>query len=1273
MALVLLMASAAWAVGWYVTRPERLAGRLASAIASATGTEATIDSARYVWPGRVEIEGLRLALPAAGRDPASEAAAAAAAMAELFTAASATVTVDLSRAWSGRVALESIALREPTLTVVEDPATGVTNLERLQRLRADPDVPLTMPDRLPALSIRRGLLQRATVVEGERRLLGRMQLRGRLATEDGRKGVYRLELAARPLEPAATPAATPRWDELDPGDEEATELTGQIDLRRFAAALELERFELDPVQRALLPAELRAMWDRLDPAGTLPMIRLRFSPRLGWQPVAVEAEMRLDDVALTLPIDPLYRARMTGVAGTLVYRNDRLEVHDLRGDVEGVRYRLDGFVDARRPADRYDLRFATDRFEVPESPAIVPALPPEIEANYHRLSPSGAFRLDAHVQRDGRGEPIRYRGRVDVLGASVVYERFPYPAHDMTGVIRFSQDEVVIEHLVGTPEGGGRVEVAGRIAPPGDGAAVDMTVKLRGVPIGDALLAAMEPEHREALALLMHRPAMQRLVALGLVDPDAPVEPGSPTRDAPPYPFRLGGELNADVDVHRPLGDDARYLNTTTVYARGLGGLFEYFPLPAVGQSGSVRFNREAVTIDDVVARVPGGGTVMATGRITGHGDDDGPFTPDLRLTRATGRVNDLLLDALPDQQAEQIRRLGLTGDLAAEALIHRDAERDRIAFDVDVELANGRADPLGSGLVLQPLSGEIKVDNDGFDLAPIVAVCEDGRVEVTARWRRPRGDGEDRGDFRVRLVGRDMPVDDRLGGLVPDDAAAAAAWRDALSRLHPEGVTGFDARVRRPAAGPVEYAVALTPTRLAFDFNGHRFDLRDITGSARFEGGGLELESLAARSDDGTLGIDGLVDLSGDAGAALALSFDLQRIGPTTRALLPDPAIEAIDAVALAGAVSTDAARLRVTPRPADTLSPTPIGDTEPTAAAPLDHPFTGRPHVEFQAPIRFDGAAVDLGVAIENIHGRAVIDLATDAAEPDRPPRFALDFQGRHLAVLGRPVDRVELALDNASARDRLDVATLRGSAAGGAIVGRGYVDFAGPAPGYRLRLDLLEAELDPLMHPEDFTPDHRNTAGEPADPPAFVAAPLALTVRDVERGVVTASLSIDGPLDESADRRGRGALAVRNATLFDAPLGMAVLQSVNLALPDSRAFDRVACRWSLLGDTVTIDELTFETPTFAVTGAGAMTLPDTRLDLQMVTRVAGRQGLGKLGDAFNLFKDELIDIRITGTLDDPDTRLVSFQGLRNTWLRLFGLAPEPARHPMPIVPSR
>src|SRR5690606_31570676 len=102
---------------------------------------------------------------------------------------------------------------------------------------------------------------------------------------------------------------------------------------------------------------------------------------------------------------------------------------------------------------------------------------------YDRFDPSGRFQVEMTAARDAFGQPMHLDGRLRLDDAAGTYHKFPYPAHDVSGVVRFTGEEIVIESLTGRGPGDTTFTFeSGRIAPPGDGAQVQMTIHARNVP-----------------------------------------------------------------------------------------------------------------------------------------------------------------------------------------------------------------------------------------------------------------------------------------------------------------------------------------------------------------------------------------------------------------------------------------------------------------------------------------------------------------------------------------------------------------------------------------------------------------------------------------------------------------------------------------------------------------------------------------------------------------------------------------------------------------------
>ena len=84
---------------------------------------------------------------------------------------------------------------------------------------------------------------------------------------------------------------------------------------------------------------------------------------------------------------------------------------------------------------------------------------------------------------------------------------------------------------------------------------------------------------------------------------------------------------------------------------------------------------------------------------------------------------------------------------------------------------------------------------------------------------------------------------------------------------------------------------------------------------------------------------------------------------------------------------------------------------------------------------------------------------------------------------------------------------------------------------------------------------------------------------------------------------------------------------------------------------------DELSLDGPSLTIAGAGTMMIPSTELNLVMVSRNTKAPRLGPVSDLLDMFKDELLAIRVTGTLESPRTGVTTLRGFQRGWQSVFG----------------
>ena len=1265
--LVALVAAAV-----YFTRPAQLTSFVAERLSGATGAAVTVGKATLSWGGELTLDDVAADVPGL---PASMRG-----YARLFDAERVTVQLGLSSWWRGRVAVRELGVESPRLHLVEDLDAGRLNLELLTPPRGGGGMPVTLPAVVDVQGARVVFKQLA---DGELNTIDTMRLEGELRESGGDApgvaGRYGFELR-----------------ELGVADAVDSTLAGEVDLMDVGLMLRLEGFSVERPHRYLVPTAFRRVWDALDPEGELPALELTLRANARGTLELTGAVLELRGLSITPPygdlgllpgvsgvqgtaVDEPYRPRMREVSGRFVVDREWLRVEGLSGVIEGVRYEAEGRWSIA-PDGPGRLSVSTEPFEVDQDPRYLAALPMVGSTLFQRLSPSGRFTASFTVEKPGGGHPVA-SGVVEALGASARYAKFPYPLEHVTGKVTFDPTAVRIESMRCTGPGGGTITVDGVIAPPGEGAAVSLDITARGVPLDDDVLAALGDEPREAVARLFDRERYRELVEEGVIrsGEGEPVLSTAGGGDGSPPMFDLGGELSVDVAVRRPAGHDVETEVTTAVDVAGLRALMRGWPYPLIGRSGRVVVDRGGVTVDRVVVAGLTGATGTVTGRLDRVAAGEMPLIA-LDLGGVSVPLDKMLLHSIRSPVRQRLADLHLDGRFDGGGRVFRSATQSDPDWLISGDVLNASVTPYGGRFTLDRITGRAIVDRYSLTLSDVTSRHGDASVDVLGRfdWGTTRAAA-----LSVNATG--MTVEPALVDLLEPGSDERARLVELMRRYEPRGT--FDARLRvsegpGPGAGgearvePVQ--VTVEPHAMDLTLGGRRLGVTGMTGRARVTPGRVDVQALGGRVRDGGASgaaggtggagftVDGLVGLDGVTDTALSFTAEADAADPAAHAVLPPAVVAVLERLNVTGTVRVTDARVlrRVAPAPAPAPPPGAGADAGPadtgnTDTTPSD--AAGPARFELDAAVQLDGLAADPGFAVTDLVGRLRVGVRSYDHQPR--PRLDLALDADRLRVVGRLVQPLRLGLDNAGGDpDQLHLRGLVGGVYGGLVVGEGTVPLD-PAGHLRLALILTGAAVDPLLKPTEHDPLHPDAPpvpphAPPTAPPgnAPTRTPYVDLNRDPDAGVASASLDLNLPLNDPTQRLGRGAIALRDAALYDRPVATALLRATSFTLPSGSPLDTLDVRYVLDGSLVTLDAITFTGPRLELSGTGTVTLPGQELDLVLVSRDDQAIHLGPLSDLVNLVKDELVTLRVGGTLTAPEARIVSLRGLRQTWADLF-----------------
>ncbi|MEQ9460467.1 MAG: hypothetical protein RIG82_05905 [Phycisphaeraceae bacterium] len=1116
---------------------------------------------------------------------------------------------------TGSNPIDTVLLIRPTLRIVENQADGELNLARLLRLAQKQRDTQTTPGQqsarepvdLPTVYLRAAEIHFASRdTQGNVTELAQYPLTGHMKPRGSTGYQFILKQATRTSRPGFI-------------------LTGRFNAEEPSINLDLERLDLEQGIRYALPRNARTWWDSLDPQGDVTRVSLGVRQLQDtWQ---VNAQLILNQAAITLPFTDQRPPRMTGVTGRLAINNNQPSI-ELTGNIEGIQYAIEATAQSLSPDASFTMTAKTDPFVVPDRPDLIFALPPQARDLYNNLEPAGTLAIETTLNRATPNGPITYRGTIHAIDASIRYFRFAYPVRNVRGTVKFSPEAVELIGLTGNGVTGAFIAIDGRIAPVGLDPAVNINVTINDLPIDHLLFEALNDGSDQAVQMFFDREQYARLQSEGILD-SPPLEPDQI------IPPTLGGTIDADFTLRRPVGPDQPAITTTVIDTTGLRALQRHWPYPITSQRGTFTVSNNYVRIDDLHVTGPTGGSGVINAQLQRE-EETGRLDGDVVITQAQLPVDPYLLATIPGTARNIVTNLAPTGNLEGNATVSLKMD-GTASFDVNANVLSASLTPHGGDYRILDVNGSFSVTNEQLTIPAMTGDHAGSTLAAsgTINWGDPAGPA-----IIADVNATNLTIEPGLIHLIPPDTTLRPAVETLFDTHKPTGTTHAHLSVRRqPVSDDPGISLELTPSRLAFDFNDLRFDSSNLTGTATINTSIITLNQITAATSDATLTLHGTSSHNTDT-ANLDISASGGAIDTSIRALLPPGAVRFIDNFQLTGGWSVNA-----------TLNRTP--------QANQPHPIT-----TFKGRIDLEKAAFNPGIIITDAYGS--VDLAIRADNTSDWPLIDLTAVIARLQATKRTVEYAALQLSNTKNRERIDIPMLRGALYDGSISANGSIELTGSTE-YRFNLDIVNTDIDRFAEPKDPAPPtdaqrawvQQALAAKPDDFESLTAPPPIPASANPDN--FSASLSLAGITGQPDSRMGRGELQAVKINLLDQPLSLAVLRAFNLTLPNRRPLDTATMRYLIDGDHVRFDGVQFTAPDFAIIGAGNMNYVTREIDLALYSRSRTGSTLG-LNRVVDTLRDQIAAIRVTGTVEEPQTSVSFFPGLRDSLQSTLGLSSVP-----------
>ncbi len=1233
-----------WLVYRHYTSPEQIRAMAARALHDATGAEVKVGNGEFELSGTLILHDLSMSVPGM-RGQASR-------------LLDAPVTVIHFNSWAllrGRFDVTQVTMLQPvTIYVTEDLVTGRYGFQNLQpkpgelrspRSGALPQVTITQADVVLGLS--RGEEYEETQ---------RISLSGDLSTTSGTPG-YQFVLK-----------------QLNADRDPAPQIGGTLNLDKLTFTAWLDHFSFAGWQRHLIPHNMRDWWDRLEPTGEIPVVRIGYhsDPRVG-----IYAEFDVRQLEINLPLESA-KVRSAIDEASVAINRDGIRISNLKGRVEDIE------VVAREATVwgfESDAPFSLDlsvKGEIPHKPPLVDALPRVLRKTLDRFGPVGDFAATLKSRRARPGEAPEIDARVTFTASHMLDQENPYPMTDVRGELDITHERLTMKIDARGPTGA-VITVDGLIAPPmEDRPAFDFHIRATDVPMDEHAWGTLSEKQTRVVEGIFDKEKYAALVEAGLIhtvktkaaavaalaqakgeagvegeaeaEGEAEVEAeigaeAAPNASVPSQlselealaarpVFEMGGKLDAEVRFLKEGGPGKKSTTTVTIDMAGLNVLVTPWPYPLTLEAGQLVLAGRSTKLDGIVARGVAGGRGTLHGVFEPSENDDARILPNLTFNAADMPVDALLVASLPDGRGQWVTDFALTGLLDFEGRIFPREDGPGHTFSIATHLRNAKATPFAGSYILDNLTARLLLKPEYFTIEAFDATHGDTALSLGGRvlWqdRRPKMD--------LTINARALSLSDPVSDLLPPGDPEMQQAREMLATYKPQGIVDLALRFNTDPDDPRDkFNLQLSPQSLAFTMpDGARVSFSEASGDILVTPGVIKLGKFAGTLGAARVGLNGEVRTGDTPAADLTIDAAAPRIDDAMLAVLPAQVAATIRNLEAQGGYAIQGAKL--------TFAQDPKGLA-----------------FDFAARIDLDDASAVVGVPASKIKG--VLDIATSQKAGDPDPQLSLTLDAQEMRLLDRLLAPARVELQPLGRDNLYALRTFQGKIYGGTVTGDGNLKL-GKDGWYRLKLAMEDVALEPMTHPE-HDEDWRVAMADVAERQAWGEAPSQENY-DIPTGVISASLNIDGQPGVANSKRGRGEINIRQAKVYQVPLVMTMLQLINLSLPGSGSFDRVAVRYVVEGDTVRFEHLSFEAQNVQIAGSGTMDFPTHKLDLELYSRNP-RFRLGVLSDAYDMIKNELVMIKVQGTLEEPKARVEPLSNIKRSIGDIFGQPSDDTKPPL------
>ncbi len=589
-------------------------------------------------------------------------------------------------------------------------------------------------------------------------------------------------------------------------------------------------------------------------------------------------------------------------------------------------------------------------------------------------------------------------------------------------------------------------------------------------------------------------------------------------------------------------------------------------------------------------------------------------------------RISDSLLAAMPPRSADIVRKLRASGTFDF-LFRHERAPhlKDKKSNSLGIRLTDCSMAYAGFPYPLTKVSGSIRMHDDKWTIQDVTGVNDVGVVRCTGSLIRSDDDGQ----LTLELTGTGVVLERELRDSLP--IGMQQIWDD----LDPRGNADFTAIIRhRLKNRSTKVEVEAIPHRQTVSIEPAWFPYRleQLKGRLVLKDGVLRFEGVRGIHDRTSVGAEGTCRFLADGGWHVSfesLVADRFRADHDVVQALPAGLQQAINLVNPSGLLSL-AGTLDIYSVPSAGRSSQAGNDVLTSIATPA---------ARWDLNLDMEQGSVDVGVPLEHVHGGVRLCGESDGNVWQSKGELNVDSAMWHGVQMTRITGPIAMSNDGAQfgmSASGLDdrPRRLQAQVAGGtlALDGRASTDDIG---SFAVAMSLNGADLERLSGGMlNFR------SGADAQRP---------------RGRVSGTLELSGSRNGAHSLTGRGQMRLKEATIYELPVVVALLKVLRVKAPDRNAFGSSLVDFKIEGPHAILETVELSGDAISLVGAGEL---DIDGEIHLVLRsIMGdsQQQLPAMKRFLGGASGQFLLIHVDGTLASPEITTEAFPSLAAALQRL------------------